>query len=89
MWLGTSLGVSHLPHPGEVLSRPPFAAKIETTQYHGESVTPGRRLSWAGAALVVHFTGLTFRDNASLLYHYSLSGAQADGSGHQSAVRPL
>jgi diguanylate cyclase (GGDEF)-like protein len=80
VWLGTSLGVSHLRRPNEVLSRPPFAARIETTQYEGEGITPGRRLPWAGAALVVHFTGLTFRNNLSLLYHYSLSGAQADAA---------
>jgi diguanylate cyclase (GGDEF)-like protein len=80
VWLGTSLGASHLLHPGEVLSRPPFAAKIETTAYLGEGVTPGQRLPWAGAALVVHFTGLTFRDNGSLLYHYTLSGAETDAA---------
>jgi diguanylate cyclase (GGDEF)-like protein len=80
VWLGTSLGVSHLLHPEAALSRSPFAAKIEAAWYKGAHVRPGGKLPWGGGALVVNFTGLTFRDNASLIYRYTLTGAETDAA---------
>lgn len=78
VWLGTALGVSHVLHPAAALSRLPFAARIGTASYKGKDVRPGGKLPWGGGALVVHFTGITFRDNASLIYRYTLSGAATD-----------
>jgi diguanylate cyclase (GGDEF)-like protein len=80
IWLGTALGVSHLLDPDAALTRPPFAARIETARYKSVYVRAGSKLPWSGGALVVHFTGLTLRDNASLIYRYTLNGAETDAA---------
>jgi diguanylate cyclase (GGDEF)-like protein len=82
VWIGTSGGVSHLLDPDAVLNRTPFQAEIDRPHY-GESsagvhlLTPGSSTPWARTSLLIGFTGLTFRDNRSLIYHYRMEGLDA------------
>jgi len=75
IWIGTSGGLSRLMRPAELLNRPPFSAVIEDPSYEAvRSFAPGAKIRWSGGTLIVHFSGLTFRDNRSLLYRYQLEG---------------
>jgi diguanylate cyclase (GGDEF)-like protein len=75
IWIGTSGGLSHLMRPTELLYRPPFSAVIEDPSYESERrFAPGAHIRWSGGTLLVHFSGLTFRDNRSLIYRYQLEG---------------
>jgi diguanylate cyclase (GGDEF)-like protein len=80
IWIGTSLGVAHLLDPEGALHRGPFAARVETAEYKGQPLRRGGRLPWNGGPLVVNFTGLTFVDNSSLVYHYTLNGPVSDAA---------
>ncbi len=79
VWIGTSGGVSHLLDPDAVLNRPPFKAEIELPRYgrlgSGDRfLHPGSTTPWDRSPLVVGFTGPTFRDNRTLIYHYRMDG---------------
>jgi diguanylate cyclase (GGDEF)-like protein len=77
LWFGTSGGVSHLLHPDALLSRKPFSAAIEQGRYNGVSLSHGAAVPWSGGIMTVRFSGLTFQNNESLLYHYRLQGFDA------------
>jgi diguanylate cyclase (GGDEF)-like protein len=79
VWIGTSGGVSHLLDPDAMLKRPPFNAGIDMPRYGplrpGEhALRPGSKTPWDRDTFVIGFTGLTFRDNRSLIYHYRMEG---------------
>jgi diguanylate cyclase (GGDEF)-like protein len=79
VWIGTSGGASHLLDPAAVLERAPFQAEIYPPQYGvlnpGEqTLKPGSTTPWGRGTFVFGFTGLTFRDNRSLIYHYRMEG---------------
>jgi diguanylate cyclase (GGDEF)-like protein len=79
VWIGTSGGLSHLLDPDTMLARGGFKAEIVRPLY-GETDTdsvalmPGATTPWNSGTFLVSFTGLTFRDNRSILYHYRLEG---------------
>jgi diguanylate cyclase (GGDEF)-like protein len=79
VWIGTSGGVSHLLDPDAVLNRTPFKAELDRPRYGrmspGEQLLqPGSTTPWDRGTFVVGFTGLTFRDNRTLIYHYRMEG---------------
>jgi diguanylate cyclase (GGDEF)-like protein len=74
VWIGTGKGISHLLDPGTVLKRPPFSAVIEDAHYREKSLLADPKLRWNEASLSLRFSGLTFRDNRKLVYHYQLIG---------------
>jgi diguanylate cyclase (GGDEF)-like protein len=75
VWIGTSGGLSHLLRPSAMLSRPAFSAVIEDPSYESQrSFPPGAHIPWSGGTFTAHFSGLTFRDNDSMIYHYRLEG---------------
>ena len=73
IWIGTGKGLSHLLDPAAVLLRQPFAARIEPLRYDGATIG-GRSAPWNGGTAELRFSGVTFRGNRSLLYHYWLEG---------------
>jgi diguanylate cyclase (GGDEF)-like protein len=79
VWIGTSGGISHLLHPRAVLERPPFAASINRATYGRQAMplTLRRSTPWVNGVTVIDFSGLTFRGNQSLVYHYRLLGFDA------------
>lgn len=77
LWFGTSNGVSHLLHPEAILARKPFSAAIEEGRYDGAPLAPGGAAAWREGILTLHFSGLTFQGNQSLIYHYRLEGFDA------------
>jgi diguanylate cyclase (GGDEF)-like protein len=75
IWIGTSGGLSHLLRPAAMLYRPAFSAVIENPTYESvRSFSPDARIRWSGGTFHAHFSGLTFRDNQSLVYKYQLEG---------------
>jgi len=74
LWFGTSGGVSHLLYPELLLSRKPFSAAIGDGRYNGVPLSPDTAVPWNGGILILRFSGLTFQNNDSLLYHYRLEG---------------
>ena len=79
VWIGTSGGVSHLLDPAAVLERTPFKAEIDQPHFgplnsDEQILKPGSTTPWGSGAFVVGFTGLTFRDNRTLIYHYRMEG---------------
>jgi diguanylate cyclase (GGDEF)-like protein len=75
VWIGTSGGVSHLRNPSAALQRRPFASSVVDPSYDQvKGFGSGASIPWSGGTFVVHFSGLTFRDNRTLLYHYKLDG---------------
>jgi diguanylate cyclase (GGDEF)-like protein len=79
VWIGTSGGASHLLDPEAVLNRPPFRAEVDKPRYDrlnpAEHVLkPGSTTPWDRGTFVIGFTGLTFRDNRTLIYHYRMEG---------------
>lgn len=75
VWIGTTAGVSHALHPDAILHRDPFRTVLETVNYGAARIEAGRDVPWDGRPTLVRFAALTFRDNASLLYHYRMDGA--------------
>jgi diguanylate cyclase (GGDEF)-like protein len=79
VWIGTSGGVSHLLDPDKLLDRPAFSAELDKPRYDRLNpaqriLQPGTTTPWDGGTFVVGFTGLTFRDNRTLIYHYRMEG---------------
>lgn len=74
IWIGTSHGISHLLNPAALFYRPPFAATIDIVQYNEKVLPSSASVLWDGGVTALHFSGLTFRDNRQLRYHYSLAG---------------
>ena len=73
VWIGTGKGVSHLLDPAAILTRPAFAAVVEPLLYNEQPIDTSN-VRWTGGSTVLPFSGLTFRDNRSLIYHYRLEG---------------
>jgi diguanylate cyclase (GGDEF)-like protein len=74
VWIGTSGGVSHLLDPATVLQRNRFHAAFEEVRYNGKRILPGDSIAWNGGMLETRFSALTFRDNRTMLFHYTLDG---------------
>jgi diguanylate cyclase (GGDEF)-like protein len=74
VWIGTSGGVSNLLDPSNVLNRSTFSASIEEVLYDGKPLVSGSSAPWRGGTIQTRFSGLTSRDNRSMIYHYQLEG---------------
>jgi diguanylate cyclase (GGDEF)-like protein len=74
VWIGTSEGLSHLLDPASILTRPPFAGIIEDVSYDGKPIYAQSTTLWNNGVLIVHFSGITFRDNRDMVFHYKLNG---------------
>ena len=74
VWIGTSKGVSHLLDPAAAFKRAAFSVIIDDAQYRGKAFQDGASLRWNAATPALRFSGLTFRNNRNLIYHYQLAG---------------
>jgi diguanylate cyclase (GGDEF)-like protein len=74
VWIGTSAGLSHLTQPNAVLGRQPFHAAIDNPYFGAMPLQQGASVPWKDGAFSTRISGLTFRDNRSLLFHYRLKG---------------
>lgn len=74
VWIGTSGGVSHLLDPAAILQRSPFHAAWEQASYNGKPVYPGDSIAWNGGTFEIRLSALTFRDNKTMLFHYTMDG---------------
>jgi diguanylate cyclase (GGDEF)-like protein len=79
VWIGTSVGLSHLLDPSAVLQRGPFSGTIDGAAYNGADLQSDQAVPWnRSGVFTIRFTGLTFRDNRDLLYRYQLEGLDSN-----------